>query len=69
MDTVIRASSFENISKKILIPFDTDDILKNKLINEGYVLFSIFENYNNIKNEAKDYGCHYYLEDMKVKSI
>ena len=71
MDTIIRASSFENISKKILILYDTEDSLKNKLINEGYVLFSIFESngYKNLKEEAKNYGCNYYLEKMKVKSV
>ena len=71
MDTIIRASSFENVSKKILIPFETNDSLKHKLINKGYVLFSIFENnkYGNIKEEAKNYGCSYYLENMKVKSV
>ena len=70
MDTIIRASSFENVSKKILILFDTEDSLKNKLVNEGYVLFSIFERngYKNLKEEAKNYGCNYYLENMKVKS-
>ncbi len=69
MDTIIRASSFENVSKKILIPFDTDDNLKNKLTSEGYILFSIFEKNENIKNQAKNYRCNYYLENMKVKSI
>lgn len=71
MDTIIRASSFENVSKKILILFDTEDSFKNKLINEGYVLFSIFESnkYGNIKEEAKNYGCNYYLENKKVKSV
>ena len=53
MDTIIRASSFENVSKKILILFDTEDSFKNKLVNEGYVLFSIFERngYENLKEE------------------
>ena len=71
MDTIIRASSFENVSKKILILFDTEDSFKNKLVNEGYVLFSIFERngYENLKEEAKNYGCSYYLENMKVKSV
>ena len=32
MDTIIRASSFENVSNKILILFDTEDSLKNKRI-------------------------------------
>ena len=31
MDTVLRASSFENNSKKILIPFDTKDNIKKNL--------------------------------------
>ena len=71
LDTVIRASSFENVSKKILILFDTNDSLKNKLVNEGYILFSIFKRngYVNLKKEAKNYKCNYYLENMKVKSV
>ena len=70
MDTIIRASSFENISKKILINFNTDKNLKKTLIDEGYILFSIFQNKNeDFKSEAKNFGCNYYLENMKVKSI
>ena len=57
--------------KKILILFDTEDSFKNKLVNDGYVLFSIFERNGdeNLKEEAKNYGCSYYLENMKVKSV
>ena len=68
MDSVIRASSFTNISKKILIPYDTSNILKNKLIQKGYILFSVFEGYERIKKQAKNYGCSFYLDNKKVKS-
>ena len=69
MDTIIRASSFENFSKKILIPFNIEIELKSKLSSEGYVLFTIFEQPNDLKKEAINYGCNYYLENMKVKSV
>ena len=69
MDTVIRASSFENVSKKILIPFNVNKTIKNKLLNKGFTVFTFFNETKNIKKEAKNYGCNFYLEDMKVKSI
>ena len=69
MDTVIRASSFENVSKKILIPFNVNKTVKNKLLNKGFTVFTFFNECKNIKKEAKNYGCNFYLEDMKVKSI
>ena len=41
MDTVLRASSFENSKKKILIPFETDDDTRIKLRKKNilYILF------------------------------
>ena len=69
MDSIIRASSFENVSKKILIPYNTKENIKNMLRNKGYVLFSIFEENKKIKNKAKHYECRYYLENNKIKSI
>ena len=69
MDTVIRASSFENISKKILIPYGTNASVKNKLKKNGYKLFTVFDDYKSLKNKAKYYGCKYYLDNKKVKSV
>jgi len=69
MDTIIRASSFENFSKKILIPFNIEISAKLKLSDEGYVLFTIFDSTNDLKKEAINYGCNYYFENMKVKSV
>jgi ATP phosphoribosyltransferase regulatory subunit len=69
MDTIIRASSFENFSKKILIPFSIESSAKLKLMNEGYVLFTIFENLEDLKKEAINYGCNYYLEKKEIKKI
>jgi len=37
MDTVLRASSFENLSKKILLPFDTEETIKKKLIKKNHL--------------------------------
>ena len=55
MDTVLRASSFENLAKKILVPFNTDKKMKNDLIKKGYILFSIFEESSDMRNDAKKY--------------
>ena len=69
MDSIIRASSFENVSKKILIPFDAKDSIKNKLKKNGYTIFAVFDNFKPIKSKAKNYGCSYYLDNKKVKSV
>ena len=69
MDTVIRASSFENVSKKILIPYGTSNIIKNKLSKKGYTLFTVFDDFTPLKSKAKQYGCSYYLDNQKVKSV
>ena len=69
MDSIIRASSFENVSKKILIPFDAKDSIKNKLKKNGYTIFAVFDDFKPIKSKAKNYGCSYYLDNKKVKSV
>ena len=67
MDTIIRASSFESESKKILIPFKTNKKIKKNLLNKGFIIFSIFDDCINIEKKAKKYGCKYYLSNQKVK--
>ena len=69
MDSVIRASSFANISKKILLPYEVSQSLKNKLSKNGYTLFAVFEDYKLLKRKAKQFGCNYYLDNKKVKSV
>ena len=69
MDTVLRASSFDNLAKKILIPFNTDENTKNNLIKKGYILFSIFEVSNDIKSDAKKFGCKFFLQNKNIKEI
>ena len=69
MDSVIRASSFANISKKILIPYETSQSMKNKLSKNGYTFFAVFEDFKLLKSKAKQYGCNYYLDNKKVKSV
>ena len=43
MDTVVRASSFKNMNKKILIQFDTNPKIEKTLIKDGYTLFKTFD--------------------------
>ena len=69
MDTVLRASSFENLSKKILIPFDVDEIIKKKLIKNNYIIFSYFKNESDIRLFAKNNFCTHIYENNKIKKI
>ncbi len=69
MDTILRASSFENKNKKILIPFDTSDKMKKSLIKNGFSLFKTFDENINLKLEAKKFGIQYYLVNNKEKKI
>ncbi len=69
MDSVLRASSFENKSKKILIPFKTNDIIKTNLIKKNYILYSFYENKSDIIKLAKKYSCTHIYENKKIKKI
>ena len=42
MDTIIRASSIIEKTKKIMIPFDISESKKNDLIKEGYIIETFF---------------------------
>ncbi len=69
MDTVLRASSFENSSKKILIPFDTKDSIKKKLINKKYIIISFFEKISDIESYAKKHLCTHIYKNNKIIKI
>ncbi|MDC6448161.1 ATP phosphoribosyltransferase regulatory subunit [Alphaproteobacteria bacterium] len=72
MDTVLRASSFENMSKKILIPFETEEIVKENLMKKNYIIYSFFENTDDISDIrlfAKKYSCTHIYENNKIKEI
>jgi len=69
MDTVLRASSFENNSKKILIPFDTKDNIKKNLIKKNYIIYSFFGDISDISLSAKKYLCTHIYENNKIKKI
>ncbi len=69
MDTVLRASSFDNKIKKILIPFNTDEKTKNFLIKKGFTIFKIFENNIDMKTQSKKFGIKYFLINKKVKRL
>jgi hypothetical protein len=69
MDTVIRASSFENISKKILIPFNTKDIIKKNLIKKKYIIHSFYGvNSDMVLIAKKKFFTHIYINN-KIKKI
>ena len=65
----LRASSFENMSKKILIPFETSETTKNNLIKNNFKIFSFFEKNSDLRKTAKKYLCTHYLENNKIKKI
>ncbi len=69
MDTIIRASSFENKNKKILIPFNTDEKIKKLLISKGFTLFKSFDENFNLRIQSKNFGIKYYLSNKTVKRI
>ena len=69
MDTIIRASTFLEKIKKILIPFDTSTKRKKELIKEGYVLETFFGVYNEIKTVAFEKKIKFCLVNNKVISI
>ena len=69
MDTVLRASSFENNSKKILVPFEIKDEIKNNLIKKNFVVFSFFGNNSDITKLAKQYFCTHIYKNNRIKKI
>ena len=69
MDTILRSSSIKNTNKKILIPFNTNNKIRQKLINKGFNLFKSFEDNSDMKKESKKFGIKYYLLNNVVKKI
>ena len=69
MDTILRASSFENSNKKILVPFNIDQKTKKLLIKRGFSLFKTFVEHEDLKKQSKKFGIEYFLLNKKVKRI
>jgi ATP phosphoribosyltransferase regulatory subunit len=69
MDTVLRASSFENSKKKILIPFETDDDTRIKLRKKKYIIYSFLGDTSDIRFSAKNNFCTHIYENNKIKKI
>ena len=69
MDTVLRASSFENKSKKILIPFGIKESVKNNLIKKNYIIYSYFGDNSDIILFAKKNYCTHIYKNNRIKKI
>ena len=69
MDTILRASSFENKNKIILIPFNSTNKIKKDLIKKGYSIFTAFEEHIDLKQQSLNFGIKHYLDKNKVKKI
>ena len=69
MDTVLRASSFENSKKKILIPFETNDAVRTKLRKKQYIIYSFLGDTSDIRVSAKNNFCTHIYENNKIKKI
>ncbi len=69
MDTILRASSFDNNSKKILVPFGTDEKIKSELIKKNFIIFTFFGQISDIGSFAKNYFCTHFYENNKIKKI
>ena len=69
MDTILRATSFKIINKKILIPFDTSlskikDLIKNKYSVVKYHGNSVIS-----KKTTKDQRCQFYLNNNIIRKV
>jgi len=69
MDTILRASSFKQINKKIMIEFKLSKTKKKQLIEKGYVIVTHFGEAKNIKKKAKEHNCQFYLNNNNIKSL
>ena len=69
MDTILRASSFENSKKKILIPFVIDEDIRIKLRKQKYIIYSYLGNISDIRLFAKNNLCTHIYENNKIKKI
>ena len=69
MDTILRASSFKHIKKKIMVEFKLSKIKKKQLIARGYVIVTHFGDVKNIKKKAKEQNCQFYLNNNDIKSL
>ena len=69
MDTILRASSFKQIKKKIIVPFSLDQTKIEKLIKQGYTVIKHFDDEKNTKIKAKEQSCKYYLDKKSIKEV
>ncbi|MBI04865.1 MAG: hypothetical protein CMI96_03500 [Pelagibacteraceae bacterium] len=69
MDTIIRASSYNERFKKVLLPYSLSENIKKKLIKKGYILETFFGDLKDIKKTAKQKKINYYLINNKILSI
>ena len=69
MDTILRATSFKQIKKKIMIEFKLSKIKKKQLIEKGYVIITHFGDTKNIKKKAKEQNCQFYLNNNNIMSL
>jgi len=65
MDTIIRASTFNQQENKILIPFDTSSSRKKDLISKDYIIETFFGN-DDIKKKAKEKNINACLVNNKI---
>ena len=69
MDSILRASSMKIISKKILIPFDTNKIKINELIKKNFIVTKYFKNLDNIEKSASIQNFQFYLINNSIKKV
>ncbi len=69
MDTIVRASSAKLNTKKIIIPFKTDEKIVKKLIKNNFIIIRNFKNNSSLKKIAKAYRFNYFFDKNRVKKI
>ena len=70
MDTILRASSYKKLKKKIMISFHTKESKIKDLIKKGYIVTKNFSKFNkDLKIKAKDQNCEFYLINNIIKKV
>ncbi len=69
MDTILRASSNIETTKKIIVPFDIKDSTKKKLISKDFIIEKFFGKKSKLKEKALDNNFEYYLYNDKIVKL
>ena len=69
MDSILRASKYKMVQKKILVPFNISIKKSDELFKKNLSLFKYAGDLKITKKLAKEQNCQYYLDNNSIKSI